>query len=110
MKMYGECNVKTDCNIYSRANVQFNHINCVISLSWRWTQIKGSKHVGQWNYTINVIKLYICRVINIELKCTECIILSVQTVMLQMIKFTSLFWLRNKNFVIPKVYPCVSAR
>jgi hypothetical protein len=26
---------------------------------WRWTQIKGSKHLGQWNYTINVIKLYI---------------------------------------------------
>jgi hypothetical protein len=26
---------------------------------WRWTQIKGSKHVGQWNCTINVIELYI---------------------------------------------------
>jgi hypothetical protein len=26
---------------------------------WRWTQIKGSKHVGEWNYTINVIELYI---------------------------------------------------
>jgi hypothetical protein len=26
---------------------------------WRWTQIKGSKHVGQWNWTINVIELYI---------------------------------------------------
>ena len=25
---------------------------------WGWTQIKGSKHVGQC-YTINVIKLYI---------------------------------------------------
>jgi hypothetical protein len=23
------------------------------------TQIKGSKHAGQWNYTINVIELYI---------------------------------------------------
>jgi hypothetical protein len=26
---------------------------------WRWTQIKGSKHVGQWICTINVIELYI---------------------------------------------------
>jgi hypothetical protein len=26
---------------------------------WRWTQIKGSKRVGQWNCTINVIELYI---------------------------------------------------
>jgi hypothetical protein len=25
---------------------------------WRRTKIKGSKHVGQWKYTINVIKLY----------------------------------------------------
>jgi hypothetical protein len=35
---------------------------------WGWTQIKSSKHVGQWNYTINVIKLYICRTINIDNK------------------------------------------
>jgi hypothetical protein len=42
---------------------------------WRWTQIKGSKHVGRWNYTNNVIKLYICRTLNIKLKCTEWIIL-----------------------------------
>jgi hypothetical protein len=33
---------------------------------WGWTQMKGLKHVGQWNYTINVIKLYICRTINIK--------------------------------------------
>jgi hypothetical protein len=26
---------------------------------WRWTQVKGSKHVGQWNCTINVVELYI---------------------------------------------------
>jgi hypothetical protein len=26
---------------------------------WRWTKIKGSKRVGQWNCTINVIELYI---------------------------------------------------
>jgi hypothetical protein len=26
---------------------------------WRWTQIKGLKHVGQWNCTINVTELYI---------------------------------------------------
>jgi hypothetical protein len=32
---------------------------------WGWTGIKGSKHVGQC-YTINVIKLYICRTINIK--------------------------------------------
>ena len=38
-----------------RQNVQFNHINCAIPLSY----IKGSKHVGQWNCTINVIELYI---------------------------------------------------
>jgi hypothetical protein len=25
----------------------------------RWTQVKGSKGVGQWNCTINVIELYI---------------------------------------------------
>jgi hypothetical protein len=43
---------------------------------WRWTQIKGSKHVGQWKYTSNVIKLYICPILNIKLKCTEWIILS----------------------------------
>jgi hypothetical protein len=42
---------------------------------WGWTRIKGLKHVGQY-YTINVIKLYICRTINIELKCTKLIILS----------------------------------
>jgi hypothetical protein len=34
---------------------------------WRRTQIKGSKHVGQWNGTINVFKLYICRKINIDM-------------------------------------------
>jgi hypothetical protein len=32
---------------------------------WGWTGIKGSKHVGQC-YTINVIKLYICRTIDID--------------------------------------------
>jgi hypothetical protein len=26
---------------------------------WRWTQIKGLKHLGQWNCTVNVIELYI---------------------------------------------------
>jgi hypothetical protein len=26
---------------------------------WRWTQIKGSKHVAEWNCTINVTELYI---------------------------------------------------
>jgi hypothetical protein len=35
---------------------------------WGWTRIKGSKHVGQWNYTINVIKLYICRTINMSVE------------------------------------------
>jgi hypothetical protein len=34
---------------------------------WRWTQIKGSKHVGQWNGTINVIELYILS----DSECTE---------------------------------------
>jgi hypothetical protein len=56
--------------------VGVNSVWFEIMSPWRWTQIKGSKHVGEWNYTINVIELYICRNINIELKCTEWIILS----------------------------------
>ena len=42
---------------------------------WGWTQIKVSKHVGQC-YTVDVIKLYICQTIDIEITCTEWIILS----------------------------------
>jgi hypothetical protein len=71
--------------IYSPTNAQCYHINCVtlsymfrtlnLGLSLGWTQITGSKHVGQC-YTINVTKLYICRTVNIEIKCTECIMLS----------------------------------
>jgi hypothetical protein len=66
---------------------------------WRWNQIKGSKHVGQWNCTINVIKLYI-------LSDYKYIVVIIRTsvnkiyVIAQHCNFFLILWILNKSVTV----------